>query len=162
MLAARLGESDVRVVLVEAGPDLRSDQEPSEIRDTYYTAFFHPRQFWPDLRVHFASDPGAALGRRYEQARVLGGGSSVNAMIAMRVDDVSPVIVRLFLDHLERDRQCSIVTRNQRLGTTRSLARFIATRSPVPLSWCTEVRSIPFKKTIKALIGYLEHIETKD
>jgi site-specific recombinase XerD len=29
-------------------------------------------------------------------------------------------------------------------------------RSPVHLSWCTEIRSIPFKKTAKTLIGYLE------
>lgn len=77
----------------------------------------------------------------------------------MIVEDLTPAIVRQFLDHLERDRHCSGVTRNQRLATIHSLARFIGMRSPVHLSWCTEVCSIPFKKTAKTLIGYLEKIE---
>jgi integrase/recombinase XerD len=77
----------------------------------------------------------------------------------MTVEDLSPVIVRQFLDHLERDRHCGGATRNQRLSTIHSLARFIGMRSPVHLSWCTEVRSIPFKKTAKTMIGYLEKAE---
>lgn len=77
----------------------------------------------------------------------------------MTVEDLTPAIVRQFLDHLERDRHCSGATRNQRLSTIHSLARFIGMRSPVHLSWCTEVRSIPFKKTAKTMIGYLEKAE---
>lgn len=77
----------------------------------------------------------------------------------MTVEDLTPAIVRHFLDHLERDRQCNGVTRNQRLATIHSLARFIGMCSPVHLSWCAEVRSIPFKKTAKTLIGYLEKAE---
>lgn len=77
----------------------------------------------------------------------------------MTVEDLTPAIVRAFLDHLEQDRHCSGVTRNQRLGAIHSLARFIGMRSPVHLSWCTEVRSIPFKKTAKTVIGYLDKPE---
>lgn len=77
----------------------------------------------------------------------------------MVVTDISPEIVREFLSHLERDRHCTGVTRNQRLGTIHSLARFIGMRSPVHLSWCTEVRLVPFKKTDKTLITYLEKAE---
>jgi site-specific recombinase XerD len=77
----------------------------------------------------------------------------------MTVEDLSPAVVRRFLDHLERDRHCSGTTRNQRLSAISSLARFIGMRSPVHLAWCTEVRSIPFKKTAKTLIGYLEKAE---
>lgn len=77
----------------------------------------------------------------------------------MTVEDLTPAIVRQFLDHLERDRHCGGATRNQRLSTIHSLARFIGMRSPVHLSWCTEVRSIQFKKTAKTLIGYLEKVE---
>ena len=77
----------------------------------------------------------------------------------MTVEDLSPAIVRQFLDHLERERHCGGATRNQRLSTIHSLARFIGMRSPVHLSWCTEVRSIPFKKTAKTMIGYLEKAE---
>ena len=81
------------------------------------------------------------------------------AIDRMTVEDLTPAIVRTFLDHLERDRQCSDVTRNQRLATIHSLARFIGTRSPVYLAWCAEMRAIPFKKTAKTVIGYLEKAE---
>jgi site-specific recombinase XerD len=81
------------------------------------------------------------------------------AIDRMTVEDLSPAIVRQFLDHLERDRQCTGATRNQRLGTIHSLARFIGMRSPVLLSWCTEMRLVPFKKTDKNMIGYLEKVE---
>jgi integrase/recombinase XerD len=77
----------------------------------------------------------------------------------MTVDDLTSSLVRQFLDYLERERGCSGATRNQRLGTIHSLARFIGTRSPVHLSWCSEVRLIPFKKTAKNLIDYLEKPE---
>ncbi|TCK96527.1 site-specific integrase [Paraburkholderia sp. BL9I2N2] len=45
------------------------------------------------------------------------------AIDKMTVDDLS--VVRQFLDYLERKRHCTGVTRNQRLGTIHSLARFI-------------------------------------
>jgi integrase/recombinase XerD len=81
------------------------------------------------------------------------------AIDRMTVEDLTPAIVRKFLDHLARDRQCSDVTRNQRLATIHSLARFIGTRSPVHLAWCAEMRAVPFKKTAKTVIGYLEKTE---
>jgi integrase/recombinase XerD len=81
------------------------------------------------------------------------------AIDRMTVEELTPEVVRKFLDHLERDRQCSEVTRNQRLATIHSLARFIGTRSPVHLAWCSEIRGVPFKKTAKAAIGYLEKAE---
>ncbi|KRR06746.1 tyrosine-type recombinase/integrase [Bradyrhizobium valentinum] len=81
------------------------------------------------------------------------------AIDRMTVEDLTPEVVRKFLDHLERDRQCSEVTRNQRLATIHSLARFIGTRSPVHLAWCSEIRAVPFKKTTKTAIGYLEKAE---
>lgn len=81
------------------------------------------------------------------------------AIDKMAVTDLSPSVVRQFLDYLERERHCTGVTRNQRLGTIHSLARFIGMRSPVHLSWCTDVRLVPFKKTDKTLITYLEKAE---
>src|SRR3546814_12387028 len=73
----------------------------------------------------------------------------------MTVEDLSPAIVRRFLDYVELDRHCSGATRNLRLSAIHSLARFIGMHSPVHLSWCSEVRSIPFKKTTKTLVGDL-------
>lgn len=87
VLAGRLSASPAaRVLLLEAGPDAPPGQEPAEVRDTYYTAFFQGSLFWQDLRVHFQSRATAEKSppRRYEQGRIMGGGSSVNAMIALR------------------------------------------------------------------------------
>ena len=77
----------------------------------------------------------------------------------MTVEDLTPAIVRKFLDHLESARQCSDVTRNQRLASIRSLAKFVGMRSPVHLAWCTEIRAVPFKKTAKTVVEYLEKVE---
>jgi len=82
-----------------------------------------------------------------------------HAIERMNVEDITPSIVRKFLDHLEQDRKCTGATRNQRLATIRSLARFIGTRSPEHVAWCAEIRAMPFKKTAKTVIGYLEKAE---
>jgi len=81
------------------------------------------------------------------------------AIDRMAVEELTPEVIRNFLDHLQRDRQCSEVTRNQRLATIHSLARFIGMRSPVHLAWCSEIRAIPFKKAAKTVVGYLEKAE---
>jgi 5-(hydroxymethyl)furfural/furfural oxidase len=84
VLASRLSEDPShRVLLLEAGPDTYPGREPWHIRDTYLFSFYHPENFWPDLRAHFAANLGDAP-RRYEQARIMGGGSSINAMIGLR------------------------------------------------------------------------------
>lgn len=77
----------------------------------------------------------------------------------LQVEDVSADRVRAFLEHIEHDRACSVLTRNQRLAAVHSLARFIGTRSPEHAAWCAQVRSIPFKKATKTMIGYLDKHE---
>lgn len=75
------------------------------------------------------------------------------------VEDLSSAIVRRFLAHLEQDRHCTVATRNQRLGAIHTLARFIGLHSPEHLAWCSEVRAIPFKRTPKPTLGYLDKPE---
>jgi len=73
--------------------------------------------------------------------------------------DVSADLVRLFLADLEQSRQCTIVTRNQRLTAIHALARFVGEHSPEHIVWCGQIRSIPFKKTSKAVIPSLDKPE---
>ena len=53
--------------------------------------------------------------------------SAVDKLI---IDDLSPGIVSEFLAHLEQIRSCSVATRNQRLATLHSFARFTGESSP--------------------------------
>ena len=75
------------------------------------------------------------------------------------VEDISADVIRDFLQYLEKDRNCSIITRNQRLAAIHALSRFIGERSPEHVAWCSEIRGIPFKKTLKPTMTYLEKPE---
>jgi site-specific recombinase XerD len=77
----------------------------------------------------------------------------------LTVIDLSADLLRLFLVHLEESRQCSVATRNQRLATLHAFARFVGEHSPEHIVWCGQIRAIPFKKTTKSLILYLDRAE---
>jgi integrase/recombinase XerD len=75
------------------------------------------------------------------------------------IDDISPSRLRSFLEYLETERGCSGATRNLRLAAIHSLAKFIGMRSPEHVAWCAEVRGVPFKKTPKSSLTYLDKPE---
>ena len=79
------------VLLCEAGQDTPHGKVPPEILDSYPgTAYFDPRFHWTDLKVHTEvishnrPEENRPPLRKYEQARVLGGGSSINGQLANR------------------------------------------------------------------------------
>jgi len=74
----------------------------------------------------------------------------------LNVVDLSANLVRCFLADLEQARQCSIATRNQRLAAVHALARFVGEHNPEHIDWCSQIRSIPFKKSNKAVVPYLD------
>ena len=77
----------------------------------------------------------------------------------LAVTDVSAEVVRKFLVHLESARHCTVATRNQRLAAIHALASFLAEHSPEHIAWATQIRSVPFKRTARAMIGYLDRPE---
>ena len=77
----------------------------------------------------------------------------------LSIEDISADIIRQFLLQLEKQRGCSVSTRNQRLAAIHALARFIGERSPEHITWLTQIRSIPFKKTSKPSMTYLDKRE---
>ncbi|MGH7110796.1 MAG: GMC family oxidoreductase, partial [Stellaceae bacterium] len=91
VLAHRLSaKSSNTVLLCEAGQDTPHGKVPPEILDSYPgTAYFDPRFHWTELKVHTEivshnrPEERPPL-RKYEQARVLGGGSSINGQLANR------------------------------------------------------------------------------
>jgi 5-(hydroxymethyl)furfural/furfural oxidase len=92
VMAHRLSaRSANKVLLCEAGQDTPHGRVPPEILDSYSgTAYFDPRFHWTDLRVHTEvishnrPEVDRPPLRKYEQARVLGGGSSINGQLANR------------------------------------------------------------------------------
>src|SRR4051795_4358889 len=92
VMANRLSaKSSNKVLLCEAGQDTPPGKEPPEIADSYSgTAYFDPRFHWTELKVHTQvvshNNPQENRPplRKYEQARVLGGGSSINGQMANR------------------------------------------------------------------------------
>lgn len=77
----------------------------------------------------------------------------------LHVADMSADAVRSFLTHVEEQRKVSVQTRNQRLAAIHSLARFIAELNPQHIAWYGEIKTVPFKRTSRELIPYLEKAE---
>jgi 5-(hydroxymethyl)furfural/furfural oxidase len=92
VLANRLSaRSATQVLLLEAGQDTPHGKVPPEVLDSYPgTAYFDPRFHWTSLRVrtevvsHNNPTESPPPLRKYEQARILGGGSSINGQLANR------------------------------------------------------------------------------
>ena len=88
VLASRLSEDPgTRVLLIEAGRDLTPEMFPAWLASAYPgRAYFNRGWLWPTLAASRGDTgtnrPGAV--QFYEQARVLGGGSSINGICANR------------------------------------------------------------------------------
>src|ERR1700678_1751704 len=92
VLANRLSaRSSNKVLVCEAGQDTPHGKVPAQILDSYPgTAYLDPRFHWTELKVttevisHNNPQENRPPLRKYEQARVLGGGSSINGQLANR------------------------------------------------------------------------------
>lgn len=84
VLAARLSENpNVRVCLIEAGRDISAQTMPPAIRSRYPgRAYLDVSNIWQRLSAFMGQRASAS--RRYEQARILGGGSAINALMTNR------------------------------------------------------------------------------
>src|SRR4051794_38257801 len=87
VLAARLSEDpDRRVLLLEAGPDYRSAEQPPEMAspnpfNVILPARFQARYMWPDLQARRTRQQ---VPRLYWRGRGVGGSTAINGQIAIR------------------------------------------------------------------------------
>jgi 5-(hydroxymethyl)furfural/furfural oxidase len=84
VMASRLSErASNAVLLLEAGDDTPPGHEPADILDVYPASYYNKAYMWSGLKAHWRRrDNSPATG--YDQARVIGGGSSVMGMVALR------------------------------------------------------------------------------
>jgi len=75
---------------------------------------------------------------------------------------LSPEIIREFLEWLERERKCSISTRNQRLAAIHSFFRYVGSTQPEYLFQTQQILAIPIKKTSQTVVKYLDTPQVKE
>lgn len=74
-------------------------------------------------------------------------------------NDLDAATIGGFLTHLERDRGCSISTRNARLAAVRSMFGFAAYHHPEHAELIARVLAIPAKRGDRALVSFLTREE---
>lgn len=72
---------------------------------------------------------------------------------------INDSIIIDFLDWLEKERDCSVTTRNQRLVAVHSFFRYVQKQKPVYMEICADILTIPYKKTTKTIVEYLTETE---
>lgn len=84
VMANRLSaRSANRVLLLEAGRDTPPGREPADVLDIYPSSYYNKDYMWPALNVHWR-DRHNSPATSFDQARIIGGGSSVMGMVALR------------------------------------------------------------------------------
>ncbi len=84
VLANRLSAAGQQVLLLEAGKDTPPGSVPDDIEDAYPRSYSNPGYFWPALNAHLGIEGPLRRNIEFHQARIMGGGSSVTGMIALR------------------------------------------------------------------------------
>lgn len=74
---------------------------------------------------------------------------------ALRFDHVNAQFIASFLTHIERERGCSVRTRNTRLAALRSFFRFVSFRRPDRAESIRRILATPFKRCERRLVSYL-------
>lgn len=77
----------------------------------------------------------------------------------IEVEDLTAERAISFLDSLERDRHCSIQTRNHRRTAITVLAGYVALNAPEYADWSGRLKTVPKKKAITNAITYLDRSE---
>jgi len=75
--------------------------------------------------------------------------------------DLSAPAIVAFLAHLEQERKVSTATRNVRLAAIHAFSRYLAALCPDQLDLAQRILGIPFKRTRKRAVEYLEEEEVE-
>lgn len=79
--------------------------------------------------------------------------------VDLNIDELTPDLVRRFLEHLEKDRGNVVRSRNARLAALHAFFRYLATLDPRWMFQSRAVLEIPFKRYAARVLDYLENEE---
>ena len=124
----------------------------------------HLQRFFAEhLAVHKHASPGTVASYRDTFRLLLQFMQDTTriAPTALPVAAIDADAILAFLNHIERDRRCSVRSRNARLAAIRAFFRFVSLRDPACLGIATRVMAIPNKRFEKKLVGFLSRAEVK-
>jgi site-specific recombinase XerD len=84
-------------------------------------------------------------------------GITPEKLVIKKIDDK---MVVQYLDWLQKERKCTISTRNQRLAAIHTFFRYLQIQNPEILLLCQKILQIPFKKAPKSVIQHLTPEQT--
>ncbi len=83
VLANRLSAAGASILLLAAGPDTPPRAVPQDIQDLYPRSYYTPNFVWPGLTAQQSANLSGKK-TSFSQAHVMGGGSSLIGMVALR------------------------------------------------------------------------------
>lgn len=81
---------------------------------------------------------------------------------SLTLADLDAAMVLAFLEHLEKERENSVRTRNNRLAAIRSFMRYASLRDPASLTVAERVLAIPSKRFDTTVLGFITQDEVKE
>ncbi len=78
---------------------------------------------------------------------------------AMKLQDITPMLILAFLDHLEKDRGNAVRTRNARLASLRAFLKFAGHRDINALHIVEQALGVPMKRYERPMLGFLTREE---
>jgi integrase/recombinase XerD len=77
----------------------------------------------------------------------------------LAIEDLDPKVIGDFLEHLERERQNTVRTRNMRLAVIRSFFRYVALCEPAHVLLCQRILAMPAKRYDRRPVAFLDRKE---
>lgn len=83
-------------------------------------------------------------------------GIAVERLVLANVD---VAFVEAFLDHLGKERHCSVRTQNQRLAVLHAFFRYVQCEVPERMLQCQKIMALPLRRHVQTPVGYLSKEE---
>ncbi len=83
-------------------------------------------------------------------------GIAVERLVLANVD---VAFIEAFLDHLGKERHCSVRTQNQRLAVLHAFFRYVQCEVPERMLQCQKIMALPLRRHVQTPVGYLSKEE---